>query len=128
MHLLTISPEKMGDDYLIELYRERRFLYDKSHQDFRDNELKNNAWKEISSIMQSKNMGNFYTAEYCKKKMTSLREKYSKLKKEQDLKSGSAACIARKSTLLSELSFLDVYIQRRRHHCHKNYWNYCTQD
>ncbi|XP_077278708.1 uncharacterized protein LOC143906466 isoform X2 [Temnothorax americanus] len=56
MHLLTISPEKMGDDYLIELYRERRFLYDKSHQDFRDNELKNNAWKEISSIMQSKNM------------------------------------------------------------------------
>lgn len=34
-------------------------LYDKSHRDFRDNELKNNAWKEISSIMQNKNMGKY---------------------------------------------------------------------
>lgn len=52
-------PEKEGDDYLIQLHRERRFLYDKSHRDFRDNELKNNAWKEISSIMQNKNMGKY---------------------------------------------------------------------
>lgn len=50
--------EKMGDDYLIELYRERRFLYDKRHRDFKDSELKNNAWKEISSIMtKDKNLG-----------------------------------------------------------------------
>lgn len=44
-------PEKVGDEYLIELYKERRFLYDKSHRDFKDNVLKNNVWKEISSIM-----------------------------------------------------------------------------
>jgi len=51
-------PEKIGDDYLIELYRERRFLYDKKHRDFKDNELKHNAWEEISLIMtKDKNLG-----------------------------------------------------------------------
>lgn len=51
-------PEKVGDDYLIELYRERRFLYDKKNRDFKDNDLKNNAWKEISLIMtKGKNLG-----------------------------------------------------------------------
>lgn len=52
-------PEKVDDNYLIQLYRERRFLYDKSHRDFKDNELKNNAWKEISSIMKDKNFGKY---------------------------------------------------------------------
>lgn len=51
-------PEKIGDEYLIELYRERRFLYDKRHRDFKDNELKKTAWEEISSIMtKDKNLG-----------------------------------------------------------------------
>jgi len=44
-------PEKVGDEYLIKLYRER-FLYDKRHRDFKDNELKKTAWEEISSIMK----------------------------------------------------------------------------
>ncbi|XP_070162285.1 uncharacterized protein [Polyergus mexicanus] len=108
-------PEKMGDDYLIELYRERRFLYDKKNRDFKNNEIKNNAWKEMSLIMtKDKNLGNHYTAEYCKKRITTLRERYVKLKKEQNLKSGSASCNKKKSSLLSQLSFLDEYIQRRR--------------
>ncbi|XP_071641675.1 uncharacterized protein [Temnothorax longispinosus] len=106
--------EKVDDTYLVELYRERRFLYDKSHPDFKDNELKSNAWKEISSIMRDKNLGTFYTAEYCKRRLTNLREQYVRLKKEQTLKSGSTACSKKKSALLSELSFLDGYIQRRR--------------
>ncbi|XP_036144745.1 uncharacterized protein LOC114255304 [Monomorium pharaonis] len=108
--------EKIEDDYLIELYREeRRFLYDKRNRDFKDNELKNNAWEEISLIMtKDKNLGNHYTAEYCKKRMTTLREQYAKLKKEQDLKSGSAASTKKKSSLLSQLSFLNEYIQKRR--------------
>ncbi|XP_071567132.1 uncharacterized protein [Temnothorax nylanderi] len=106
--------EKVDDNYLVELYRERRFLYDKSHPDFKDNELKSNAWEEISSIMRDKNLGNFYTAEYCKRRLTNLREQYVRLKKEQNLKSGSIACSKKKSALLSELSFLDGYIQRRR--------------
>lgn len=50
--------EKVGDDYLIELYRERKFLYDKKDRDFKDNEMKNNAWEEISTIMtKDKNLG-----------------------------------------------------------------------
>jgi len=46
--------------------------------------------------------------------MTTLREQYVKLKKECDLKSGSAACTKKKSSLLSQLSFLQEFIQRRR--------------
>ncbi|KAM0729404.1 hypothetical protein ACS0PU_004758 [Formica fusca] len=46
--------------------------------------------------------------------MMTLREQYVKLKKEQDLKSGSAGCNKKKSFLLSQLFFLDEYIQRRR--------------
>lgn len=94
--------EKVGDDYLIELYRERKFLYDKKDRDFKDNEMKNNAWEEISTIMtKDKNLGNHYTAEYCKKRITTLREQYVKFKKECDLKSGSASCTKKKSSLFS---------------------------
>jgi len=49
--------EKEGDDFLIELYRERKYLYDKSHRDFKDKQKKENAWFEISTIMQQKNLG-----------------------------------------------------------------------
>jgi len=49
--------EKVGDDYLIELYRERRFLYDKQDRNFKDNKMKENAWLEISKIMNDKNCG-----------------------------------------------------------------------
>nr|XP_012217815.1 PREDICTED: uncharacterized protein LOC105669428 [Linepithema humile] len=108
-------PDKTGDDYLIKLYRERKFLYDKKHRDFRDNELKIDAWKEISTIMiKDKNFGNYYTAEYCKKRMTTLREQYSKLRRKNELNSGSATYSKQKSLLLSQLSFLHKYIQRRR--------------
>ena len=52
--------EKEGDDVLIELYKERRFLYDNSHQDFKNKQKKENAWIEISHIMQLKKLG-YYT-------------------------------------------------------------------
>nr|XP_012217812.1 PREDICTED: uncharacterized protein LOC105669427 [Linepithema humile]XP_012217813.1 PREDICTED: uncharacterized protein LOC105669427 [Linepithema humile]XP_012217814.1 PREDICTED: uncharacterized protein LOC105669427 [Linepithema humile] len=108
-------PDKTGDDYLIKLYRERKFLYDKKNRDFRDNKLKNNAWKEISTIMvKYKNFGNYYTAEYCKKRITTLREQYSKLMRKNELISESAGYSKKKSSLLSQLSFLRKHIQRRR--------------
>lgn len=59
-------------------------------------------------------LGNHYTAEYCKKRITTLREQYVKFKKEYDLKSGSASCTKKKSSLLSQFSFINEYIQRRR--------------
>lgn len=49
--------EKEGDDFLIELYRERKFLYDKSHRNFKNKQIKENTWSEISIIMQQKNLG-----------------------------------------------------------------------
>jgi len=49
--------EKKGDNYLIDLYRERRFLYDKQDKNFKNNEMKANAWSEISKIMIEKNCG-----------------------------------------------------------------------
>jgi len=49
--------EKEGEDYLIDLYRERRFLYDKRDKNFKNNEMKANAWSEISKIMIEKNCG-----------------------------------------------------------------------
>lgn len=46
--------EKDGDAFLIDLYRERSFLYDKSHNDFKNKIIRDNAWNEISKIMQDK--------------------------------------------------------------------------
>lgn len=49
--------EKKGDELLIELYRERPFLYDKSNASFKDCLMKENAWIEISKIMIETNCG-----------------------------------------------------------------------
>jgi len=49
--------EKSGDELLIELYRERPFLYDKSNVNFKDCIMKQNAWIEISKIMIQINCG-----------------------------------------------------------------------
>lgn len=48
---------KDGDAFLIELYRERPFLYNKEHRDFKNKIIKDNAWNEISTIMQNENYG-----------------------------------------------------------------------
>lgn len=47
--------EKNGDELLIELYRERSFLYDKNNGNFKDSLMKQNAWIEISKIMTQTN-------------------------------------------------------------------------
>lgn len=52
--------EKSGDELLIELYRERPFLYDKSNASFKDSLMKQNAWIEISKIMLQTNSNKFY--------------------------------------------------------------------
>ena len=52
-----IIEEKSGDDFLIELFRERSFLYDKSNPNFKDTLMKHNAWNEISKTMIETNCG-----------------------------------------------------------------------
>lgn len=53
--------EKDGDAFLIELYRERPFLYNKAHKDFKNKIIKDNAWNEVSKIMQNGNYGKSLT-------------------------------------------------------------------
>lgn len=49
--------EKKGDELLIELYRERPFLYDKSDTNFKNSLMKQSAWNEISRIIIETNCG-----------------------------------------------------------------------
>lgn len=56
-NLQILIEEKVGDNYLIDPYRKRRFLYDKRDKNFKDNQMIDNAWLEISKIMIEKNCG-----------------------------------------------------------------------
>ncbi|KAL0115678.1 hypothetical protein PUN28_010897 [Cardiocondyla obscurior] len=76
-----ILEERSGDEFLIELFRERSFLYDKSNKNFKNILMKENAWKEISKAMIETNCGDCYTPEYCLKRCTSLREQYNREKR-----------------------------------------------
>ncbi|XP_071652301.1 uncharacterized protein [Temnothorax longispinosus] len=108
--------EKDSDAFLIELYRERPFLYNKGHKDFKNIIIKDNAWKEISKIMQNKNYGNLYTPDYCQTRCTSLRNQYNREKRiiDSQYKSGSGASTHKPFAFYTQLSFLDNYIKRRR--------------
>lgn len=52
--------ERSGDDFLIELYRERPYLYDKRNNNFKNTLMKQNAWNEISKTMIETNCGNCF--------------------------------------------------------------------
>ncbi|XP_036147417.1 uncharacterized protein LOC105834577 [Monomorium pharaonis] len=118
---ITIK-EKTGDELLIELYRERPFLYDKSNINFKDCIMKQNAWIEISKIM-IQTCGDMYTPSYCQKRCISMRDQYNrdKRKTETESKSGSAATKSTRFPFFSQLAFLDNVIKRR-----KSYTN-CTK-
>lgn len=44
--------QKFGDELLIDMVRSRPFLYDKSLKEYRDANMKDNAWMEIASILE----------------------------------------------------------------------------
>lgn len=56
---MLLLKKEIGDEFLIELYRERPFLYDKKNSNFKNILMKENAWKEISKIMIATNCGNY---------------------------------------------------------------------
>lgn len=41
----------MDDEMLILLVQEREYIYNKKHHNFKNLELKKNAWKEISTLI-----------------------------------------------------------------------------
>ncbi|KYN07874.1 hypothetical protein ALC62_01152, partial [Cyphomyrmex costatus] len=100
---------------LLELYRERPFLYDKSNINFKDCLMKQNAWLEISKTM-TQICGDMYNPSYCQKRCTTLRDQYSREKRKAEIesKSGSAATKATRFPFFAQLTFLDRVIQRRR--------------
>ncbi|XP_039310142.1 uncharacterized protein LOC105207291 isoform X2 [Solenopsis invicta] len=108
--------EKQGDELLIELYRERVFLYDKSNANYKNFLMKENAWIEISKIMTETNCGDMYTPSYCQKRCVSLRDQYNREKRKLEIqsKSGSGASKASQFPFFSQLAFLDRVIKRRR--------------
>ncbi|XP_071652937.1 uncharacterized protein [Temnothorax longispinosus] len=120
--IITIE-EKSGDELLIELYRERPFLYDKSNNNFKDSAMKQNAWSEISKIMIQTNCGDIYTPSYCQKRCISLKEQYNREKKKMEIesRSGSGAAKSSRFPFFKQLEFLDNVIKRR-----KSYTN-CTK-
>ncbi|XP_077273371.1 uncharacterized protein LOC143903554 isoform X2 [Temnothorax americanus] len=114
----VVIAEKSGDEFLIELYRERSFLYDKRNANFKNTLMKQNAWNEISKTMIETNCGDFYTPDYCQRRCTSLREQYNHEKKrlENQCRSGSGApnLTSRQFPLYAQLKFLDQVIKRRK--------------
>ncbi|XP_077265795.1 uncharacterized protein LOC143900158 [Temnothorax americanus] len=114
----VVIAEKSGDEFLIELYRERSFLYDKRNANFKNTLMKQNAWNEISKTMIETNCGDFYTPDYCQRRCTSLREQYNREKKrlENQCRSGSGApnLTSRQFPLYAQLKFLDQVIKRRK--------------
>lgn len=61
-------------------------------------------------------VGKHYTPEYCQTRCASLRDQYSREKRnmKNDYKSGSACSKRKTFAFLSQLSFLENFIQRRR--------------
>ncbi|XP_066596989.1 uncharacterized protein [Prorops nasuta] len=107
---------KDGDELLIDLYKERSFLYDKRNRNFKDIIMKTNAWTEISRIMTDMQKDGMYTPEYCQKRCKSLREQYNKEKRRvlKDCKSGSGTLKRSSFRYLAHLSFLDKVVKGRR--------------
>lgn len=42
---------KYGDELLIDLVRSRPYLYDKTHREYKDMKMKENAWGEMADVM-----------------------------------------------------------------------------
>lgn len=47
----SITTEKVGDELLIDMVRSRPYLYNKALADYRNTGMKENAWREIATVM-----------------------------------------------------------------------------
>ncbi|XP_068081670.1 uncharacterized protein [Anabrus simplex] len=93
----------MDTEKLISLVQKYSFLYDKSHKHYCNNNVRENAWEEISKEIKNQ------TATECKESWKRLRECYRKslIKKE---KSGSQGGVKKDWRFQNELSFLKPYL------------------
>ncbi|XP_066589208.1 uncharacterized protein [Prorops nasuta] len=109
---------KRGEELLIELFKERPFLYDNQHPGFKDITARQNAWMDISKIMIENNDDEKYTVPYCQKRLTSLRDQYSREKRKMDNQRSLGRAVRPSQFMyFTQLSFLDKIIKRRRSRC-----------
>ncbi|KYN06193.1 hypothetical protein ALC62_02866 [Cyphomyrmex costatus] len=101
--------QKYGDDLLIDLIRSRPFLYDKKMKEYRDIQMKENAWAEISSILE-------VSVSDCQLRWLRLRQRFSKERqlRENETRSGAGKPKRQKWVLFDNLSFLEKIVTPRR--------------
>lgn len=92
------------DELLIELVKGHPHLYDKKHRGFKDINLKNASWAEISSATN-------LPAEYCMNRWSRLRERYAKLSKYNAVAEGAGKKVF---PAYDSLHFLSPHIKRRK--------------
>ncbi|XP_037935215.1 transcription factor Adf-1-like [Teleopsis dalmanni] len=92
----------MDEEKFISLVENNPILYDKNHNDFKDNEKKNMIWKQIADELE-------VNENAVKKRWKSLRERFGKESRERA--SGSSTSI--EWHLYEQLMFLRKHILRR---------------
>ncbi|CAH0549890.1 unnamed protein product [Brassicogethes aeneus] len=97
------------EENFIQLVIGSRFLYDKSHTDFKNGPKKERAWQEIGE-----NFG--ISGEEVSKLFKSMRKKYSRIKrkKDTDSKSGSGASKQKEWHLFELMRFIDEVLKPRQ--------------
>ncbi|XP_011883916.1 PREDICTED: uncharacterized protein LOC105571054 isoform X2 [Vollenhovia emeryi] len=103
-----INSHKHGDELLIDLVRSRPYLYDKTQREYKNTNIKENAWIEMASILN-------ITVSDCQTRWTRLRQRYSKerILREQETRSGAGKPTRSKWFLFDSLNFLGKHIAQR---------------
>ncbi|XP_077282821.1 uncharacterized protein LOC143908866 [Temnothorax americanus] len=103
------SLEKGTDELLIDAVRSYPHLYNSSLKEYKDTNMKENSWIEISKILDM-------SVSTCQNRWLRLRERFSKEKRLRELetRSGSGATHRPVFPLYHNLLFLDSHIKRRK--------------
>ncbi|CAH4032751.1 transcription factor Adf-1-like [Pieris brassicae] len=96
----------MNDEQLIELVKQYSVLYDVKLAQYRDHNVRNNAWEEIAEQMN-------LSVEEVKNKWSKLRNCFTNALKRRRKKSGQAAAKAIPWKLEKQMEFLLPYVEGR---------------
>ncbi|XP_030752600.1 transcription factor Adf-1-like [Sitophilus oryzae] len=97
----------MNNLKLIELVRGYTYIYDMTDYRYSDNQLRDDAWKEIGEILQIK-------PKDCKRIWATLRDAYRRsVKKQKEQQSGEFTGVIRRWRYEKQMSFLLPYMRER---------------
>ncbi|KAF5274940.1 hypothetical protein FQR65_LT04281 [Abscondita terminalis] len=108
IHLVTILPNSIMEEEFIHRVMQHPFLYNKSENDFKNTQKKELYWKQIGKECN-------ISGDAAQKLFKSLREKYVRIKRENEKlqRSGAGGSIKSKWALFDLLKFLDDVIKPR---------------